>query len=103
MLGRMLTYSGVTTTANEDIMTILKTLSSLNGDTEHRPFVLHSFQLICTTDTDFKINNEPTYSPLYEDLIDGQFKISSEGLVGLAVQSLILKDSGKSYFIKFIY
>lgn len=103
MLGRMLTYSGTTTSSNEDIMTVLKTLSGLNNNTEHMPFALHSFQLISDTTTDFKINSELTYSPLYEDLVDGKFKISSEGLVGLAVQKFVLKDSGTSYFIKFIY
>ena len=102
MAEKIMTYSGTTTASDEDIMTVLKTQTTLASDTDDIPFTLMNFKLQSATSTEVKINNEDNYSPLIEDLVDGLYKIDTFGWK-VNTSSLIVKDSGIAYTIKFTY
>jgi len=101
MHGRLFAISGTTTTG-EDLIDTLKTAIGDDFDTENLPFVVEKFTLICDSTANFKLNYQTNWSPLYEDVSDSKFKLSTDSYDILA-KSLTIQQASVDYYFIAVY
>lgn len=102
MLENFVMVNGTTTSNDEDIMTFLKTKTTLNGSTEDISFNLTSLYFETASNTGIKVNNEADYSDLRQDLTDGLYKCEIPANL-VSVKTLVIEDTGVDYFCRFTY
>jgi len=103
MNNRIIQLTGITTTsANENIMTYLKTKTDLNGDTENKSFNLKSIYFQTAGSGKIKINSTTLETDLMVDLVDGLYKFQTFPNE-VHITTFIVNTIGTTYDIRFTY